>query len=342
MTAPRISRNELKKSLESSEALDQLLGVSSRPAAPTVASRPSTPPAARNSVAASKNDNRQERPPVLPAAEAGPAAAEPLAPATTEIVSGATPGPPPDDTAIQAVEGEIIAPGRSIDAHGHLSDLRVAALAAVPPLPPDETTISRLEDVLGGTTLLRDAATANYVRTLVRDVHAKWRTVGLNYLEIGRMLLDAQRRLEDGYTLLEESEKVLPFSRSVASKLRKVARAVEEELLPQDHLPPYTIAYLLASMPRDQLEQAKKADLIRADVKQRDIVRFTQRFQRQKTAAVQSMITQGTPLAMHQLDALETERAALRRRRVFHMQRVEQIDRRLSEIGNLLDASDPQ
>ncbi|WP_426960033.1 hypothetical protein [Muricoccus radiodurans] len=107
-----------------------------------------------------------------------------------------------------------------------------------------------------------------------REIKGLWTGAQIRFIQIGRYLNAAKARLQHGdYEAMVEAD--LPFSPRTAYQFRMAAAAVDEGRIPEDRLPPsYTIAYLLSTFDPSLLEEAKKADLLRPDVKRAEILRF--------------------------------------------------------------------
>jgi len=112
-----------------------------------------------------------------------------------------------------------------------------------------------------------------------REIGSLWSGAQERFIQIGRYLNAAKRRLLHGeFEAMIEQD--LPFSPRTAYQFRMAAAAVDEGRLPENSLPPsYTIAYLLSTFDDGLLQEAKRANLIRPDVKRAEILRFREQKQ---------------------------------------------------------------
>jgi len=110
----------------------------------------------------------------------------------------------------------------------------------------------------------------------VSEICTLWADAQERFILIGRYLTQAKQRLPHGeYTAMIEAE--LPFGPQVAFQLARVATAIEEGKLAVEELPrSYATAYHLTTLTDEELERARKAKIIRPDVKRREITAFKQ------------------------------------------------------------------
>jgi hypothetical protein len=110
----------------------------------------------------------------------------------------------------------------------------------------------------------------------VSEIRTLWADAQERFILIGRYLIQAKQRLPHGeYTDMIEDE--LPFGPQVAFQLARVATAIEEGKLAIEELPrSYATAYHLTTLTDEELERARKANIVRPDVKRREIVAFKQ------------------------------------------------------------------
>jgi hypothetical protein len=117
---------------------------------------------------------------------------------------------------------------------------------------------------------LRDLQTEEDV---IDEVHLLWGEAQEKLLTIGRYLVKAKEKFRGTYeaTILPR----LPFGKGVAYQLRVVAGAVDDGLILEQELPrSYSTAYQLASLPREDLAQARELNLVRRDVLRREVEAF--------------------------------------------------------------------
>jgi hypothetical protein len=120
---------------------------------------------------------------------------------------------------------------------------------------------------------IRDLRTEDEV---VDEIGKLWREAQEKFLAIGRYLVRAKERFHRTFeaTILPQ----LPFGKGVAYQLRAVALAVDEGLLLEEELPnSYATAYQLVSLPADQMQLARKENLVRRDVLRREVEAFKAR-----------------------------------------------------------------
>jgi hypothetical protein len=108
----------------------------------------------------------------------------------------------------------------------------------------------------------------------VREIGALWTDANEKFLLIGRYLNQAKAALLHGeYEVMVERD--LPFGRAVAHKLRVVAAAIDNGVLPIEHLPPsYSTVYELITLNSDERQQALEQELIRPTVTRKEIMAF--------------------------------------------------------------------
>ena len=144
--------------------------------------------------------------------------------------------------------------------------LRRRPEAPVEALPGSEGTRTRM---------LSNAVVArNNVEGYANEIGKLWGEVQQKFLTIGRYLILAKEKLEHG-----EFERMvstmLPFGRNVAHRLRVVAAAVEQGRLPEEALPrSYTVAYGLVILSEQEFEEARRRELIRPTLTNRELCEF--------------------------------------------------------------------
>ncbi|MDO9713710.1 hypothetical protein [Paracraurococcus lichenis] len=154
-------------------------------------------------------------------------------------------------------------------------DTRPEELAAIPSAG-DVVVDADLERALQGSPALRDPGRVSFIKKLIRNAHARWHEAARTYLEIGSELLAASEHLGRDYDRVVEG-RLLPFSKSIETQLRAVARAVQENRLPADRLPGYSVAYKLSLLPDPLLQQAKEDGLVRPSVTRREVEEYRAR-----------------------------------------------------------------
>jgi hypothetical protein len=115
----------------------------------------------------------------------------------------------------------------------------------------------------------------------ITEIARLWREAQDRFLAIGRYLVRAHERLgKRGYQQMLKSEG-FPFSRDLAYKLKTVAEAVDGGKVSVERLPrDYSVAYMLVTLTDQELRVAEKKDLVRADVKRREVEEFRRSLRR--------------------------------------------------------------
>lgn len=146
----------------------------------------------------------------------------------------------------------------------------------------------------------------------VREIARLWKEATDKFLVIGRYLQKAKDVLGYGeYGAMIESD--LPFTPETARKIVLATVAVDSGALPKDRLPnSWSNIYLLSTLSKDDLEIAEQENLIRPDVKRKDILSF-------KRKRADSRISE--------YERLRTEREKL-------MAEAQRIQARLAEIDS--------
>jgi exonuclease VII small subunit len=163
----------------------------------------------------------------------------------------------------------------------------------------------------------------------VEEIDRLWKSAQTTFLTIGRYLVQAQIKLkladkkEEGkQTFAAFVEGRLPFGYQVAYQLRKVAEAVDDNVLSLEELPSsYATAYQLTTLDSEHLEEARKMDppLVRADVKRQEIVAFKRQIARETPVPI--------PNQSKRVKQLERRRTVL----------IAQRDKILAELAELED-----
>jgi hypothetical protein len=106
-------------------------------------------------------------------------------------------------------------------------------------------------------------------------IHESWSALKANFLQAGRYLLRIEREVPVAYRHIVEHGRLLPFHETMASKLRQIARAVEAGRIEEGLLPMhYTVAYEVAILPDQALEQARAQGLIQPTLRTADVRRL--------------------------------------------------------------------
>lgn len=144
--------------------------------------------------------------------------------------------------------------------------LRRRPEAPVEALPGAEGTRTRM---LSNTVVARNSAEG-----YANEIGKLWSEAQQKFLTIGRYLILAKEKLAHG-----EFERMvsamLPFGRNVAHRLRVVAAAVDQGRLPEEALPrSYTVAYGLVILSEQEFEEARRRDLLRSTLTNRELEEF--------------------------------------------------------------------
>jgi hypothetical protein len=109
----------------------------------------------------------------------------------------------------------------------------------------------------------------------ITEIARLWQEAQDRFLAIGRYLVRAHERLgKRGYQQMLKTEG-FPFSRDLAYKLKTIAEAVDDGKVSVERLPrDYSVAYMLVTLTDQELRAAEKKDLVRADVKRREVEEF--------------------------------------------------------------------
>lgn len=207
---------------------------------------------------------------------------------------------------------------RQIAPAAPVTDLRAARFAA---LSEEE---SEARAAIAATLATSDAALVDELARLRSEIREGWKSAASAFLQIGRALcrIEAMLSRTDFHRLISDKQ-YLPFGRASAVKMMSVARAVDGGRIEPHHLPPYSVAYELVTLPDPLLRLASAQGLIRPDVKRDEIAAF-------KLAQRPAEPEQVDPEALHR------ERGNLRARRARLETELAAIDRRLRTIADLL------
>jgi hypothetical protein len=149
------------------------------------------------------------------------------------------------------------------------------------------------------------------------EIRRLWGEAARKFLAIGEYLLQAKAHFSYG-DKARELEKLLPFTYSTANRLMRIAEAVRLNRLPRERLPAnYATAYVLTTMNDNDLDEAKRRNLVREDVTRKALEDF---------------------MAERRQPEEEAHHVLLRRERERVVSQIERLKARLGEIDSLLGA----
>jgi hypothetical protein len=149
------------------------------------------------------------------------------------------------------------------------------------------------------------------------EIRRLWGEAARKFLAIGEYLLQAKEHFSYG-DKARELEKLLPFTYSTANRLMRIAEAVRLNRLPRERLPAnYATAYVLTTMNDNDLDEAKRRNLVREDVTRKALEDF---------------------MAERRQPEDEAQHVLLRRERGRLVGQIERLKARLDEIDALLGA----
>jgi hypothetical protein len=152
------------------------------------------------------------------------------------------------------------------------------------------------------------------------EIRRLWGEAARKFLAIGEYLLQAKEHFAYGEKA-RELEKLLPFTYSTANRLMRIAEAVRLNRLPRERLPAnYATAYVLTTMNDNDLDEAKRRNLVREDVTRKALEDF---------------------MAERRQPEEEAHHVLLRRERERVVSQIERLKARLAEIDTLLGVSGP-
>lgn len=138
----------------------------------------------------------------------------------------------------------------------------------------DTNVMNAIQDIFAGTSVATSDEKISKILAVRAEVNQNWSQARDSFLAIGRALLDLETVLSKSeYVKLRQgSERLFPFSDATATQLRRIAKAVEEGVIPRDLCPgSYGTAYQITLLNERQLQLAKERGLIRPDVTRREI-----------------------------------------------------------------------
>ena len=188
----------------------------------------------------------------------------------------------------------------------------VEPLSPVPPgspLPADalaRTTPQSRTDILRYAVADHDSAAA-----YARDIAKLWREAQHAFLAIGRNLVRAKERLPRGeFERMVNSE--LPFGVSLAYQLRMIAEMIDTGRVQEAELPTNaTTAYQLAVLSSADLAEARRAGLVRPDLKRPEIICWKRERARAALGSNSARVARERQRILRRLATLDEERARL-------------------------------
>lgn len=210
-------------------------------------------------------------------------------------------------------------------------DQRALAMRAVGAV--DGEALDVIRDIFAGTTLPDDPAKVSQLLRVRSEIQKEWGDARDSFLAIGRALLSLEYSLTrtEWQRLRQSSERLFPFSDATATQLRQIARAVDSGRLPREECPgSYGTAYQITLLSDTQLQEARSRGLIRPDVTRREIMILRKEL---GDAAPSALPARKGRVNIAELRA---EERRLSRRRAELEAELQEIDRRLGQIGALL------
>jgi hypothetical protein len=157
-----------------------------------------------------------------------------------------------------------------------LQDQRAAHLGTIAG-PQDPDFLAVLESVFQGTGLMSNKRKAELLVRVHHEVDTEWRRASQSFVSIAKSMVELENTLspEENRRLKRSTDRIFPFSDAIASKFRKIGRAVISGTIDETLVPgSYTVAYQIAVMDAPTLEDAKRRNLVRPDVTREEIVAF--------------------------------------------------------------------
>lgn len=224
--------------------------------------------------------------------------------------------------ALDALDTDIL----SDESASLIADTRPAQMERM--MTVTEHELEAVREVFTGTKVIEDPSFIRSVLDTTRTVTNAWERAGRSFLEIGRALLALDRLLhtrEERARLKAGFEKLFPFSDPIASQFRRVAEMVDAGRVPERLLPgSYSAAYQIALLEPDELQEAQRRGLISPRTSRSAVIAF--RRERSRTSKDEV-----------DLRALQAERNQLFERRRKMLDELVNMQKRLREIGQLLD-----
>jgi hypothetical protein len=140
--------------------------------------------------------------------------------------------------------GELVAGGEAAAALRERARLVLAGVG----MAPDDAVLSRI---------------VSRIAALGRDIDG----IQGRFLDMGRNLAKLLDEAGEGGMRAIIRAGLVPLSEAAASKLRRIAQAVDDGLLPADRLPRGAeAAYVAATLPAEQIERLVREDVLRPEV----------------------------------------------------------------------------
>ena len=162
--------------------------------------------------------------------------------------------------------------------------------------------------------------TVTTAEEVIEAVGPLWTRAQTTFVEIGCYLYAASKVLPaERYNAMIETE--MPFRSTVACFLKKIAESVVTHRVEPTSLPPdYTTAYHIVTLNDEELEQAKRAEIIQPKVTRKEIAAFKRSLKKARPepvdpkALVRAKVKLITKIARteEQATALQREIEALR------------------------------
>ena len=187
-------------------------------------------------------------------------------------------------------------------------DVRIRALPRI--ADKEEMLRDRAKAALAGTSI--DEASFEEVVSALQRLSRDLDGIKARMIEAGRQLLRITRAAgASGYRALFRAG-LVPISEATASKLRRVAEAVETGKIPVDRLPAaIRTAYYATTLPPEAIGRLIDADVLRPEVTVREIDRFLS-LRRDDTVGELTIVERRR--LMLRLESLEKKVRELRRR----------------------------
>jgi hypothetical protein len=208
-------------------------------------------------------------------------------------------------------------------------DLRAEQLRSL--TVEDDTALEAIREVFAGTALFDDREKVRRILRVRSEIQKEWSDARDSFLAIGRALVALENDLTKAeFTRLRQAtERLFPFSEATASQLRQIARAVDCGRIPVEACPgSYGTAYQITLLTETQMRAARDRGLIRADVTRREIVQL-----RREVGWIEE---DPTPNGRVDVAHLKAERSRLVDRRRRLAEELAAIDRRMSQLNELL------
>ena len=206
------------------------------------------------------------------------------------------------------------------------SDRRPALLARARIV--DAEVMAAVQEVFACTPLLEDEQRVGALLAARAEINGAWGVAAKGFVMVGKRLRELDRLLstEEREALKEGTERLFPFSKSVASKLRAVAKAVDEGVFSLEACPAsYSAAYEITLLEPPLFEEARQRGLVSPRATRASLVAF------RKERAVHE--TQRLDMA-----GLLAERRRSREQLAALEQRRQVLEARLAEIDRITQA----